>query len=108
MVVDHLLRLNFEDHTINPTPIQESFSNEHLLAVQSLPWYADMVNYLVKGKTQKYWSSNDRKGFLPIARHFYFDDPYLNMVLTNLCVPNEEISQILSACHTEACGGYFS
>ena len=63
VVTDHLSRLTFEDHTVNPTPIQESFPNEHLFAVQTLPWYADIVNYLVTGKTPKHWSSNNRKRF---------------------------------------------
>ena len=77
MIAYHLSRLTFEDHTTNSTLIQESSPNEHLLAVQTFPWYADIVNYLVTGKTPSHWSSNDQKRFLSIVRHFYFDDPYL-------------------------------
>ena len=64
-------------------PIQHSFPNEHLLATATLPWYANIVNYLVTEKIPSHWSSPDKKRFLAMARYFYFDDPYfLNIVLT--------------------------
>ena len=112
VVADHLSRLTFKDNTINPIPIQDSFPDEQLYFVSSLPWYADIVNYLVTGKIPSQWSSPDKKRFLAIARHFYFDDPYLfkycaDQVIRK-CVPNEEIENILFMCHSSFCGRHFS
>ena len=50
VVADHLSRLTFEDNTINHIPIQDSFPDARLFSLTSLPWYADVVNYLVIGK----------------------------------------------------------
>ena len=83
VVADHLSRLTFESHPDSP-PIVETFPDEQLLDVDTLPWYADIVNYLATGETPSYWSTADKKRFLALARQFHFDDPYicLNIVLT--------------------------
>ena len=45
MVVDHLDRIPTSE---KPAPLQDEFSDEHLFAMQkTIPWYADIVNYLV-------------------------------------------------------------
>ena len=45
LVADHLSRLPTTDEDFS---LRETFSDEHLFSLQSsLPWYADMVNYLV-------------------------------------------------------------
>ena len=47
MVADHLSRLEFDKGIEDPTKIEESFPDEQLLVVEaSLPWYADIVNFL--------------------------------------------------------------
>ena len=50
VVADHLDRLIIDDHS--PSPIRDTFLNEHILAVQvrSMPIYAHIVNYLDTGK----------------------------------------------------------
>ena len=47
-MADHLSRLvNLKDSV----PLKDSFPNEHLLAQGDLvPWYVDLVNYLVTQK----------------------------------------------------------
>ena len=57
VVADHLSRLTFEDHSTSSTPIQDSFLDEQLMAVKALPWYADIVNYLVTGQIPEQWST---------------------------------------------------
>ena len=53
VVVDHLSRLTFESHP-NSSPIVDTFPNEELLVVDTLPWYADIVNYLATRETHSY------------------------------------------------------
>ena len=49
VVADHLSRLTFEI-CIDITPINDSFPDEFLLSVTSIPWYDNIVNFLVTGK----------------------------------------------------------
>ncbi|XP_055812065.1 uncharacterized protein LOC129881982 [Solanum dulcamara] len=50
-IADHLSRLEGSPHVAEQEPIKEEFPDEQLLEieVQDLPWYADIVNYLVSG-----------------------------------------------------------
>jgi hypothetical protein len=111
VVADHLSRLSFTDN-IEKSSIQDSFPDEQLLAISSLPWYADIVNYLVSGKMPKVWGSQDKKRFLSEVRWFYWDEPYLFKIgsdqIIRRCIPNDEVVGVLTHCHTEACGGHFS
>ena len=49
VVPDHLSRLHFDTIT-EPLILNESFSDEQLMSVEVLPWYADIINYLVTGQ----------------------------------------------------------
>ena len=49
VVADHLSRLYF-DTIMKSLPLNESFSDKQLISVEVLPWYADIVNYLVTGQ----------------------------------------------------------
>ena len=110
MVADHLSRLTVEGRFEPKEPIRDSFPDEQLFAATALPLYASIVNYLVTRETPSNWSSPDRKRFLSIAKRFHFDDPYLfkycaDQVIRR-CVPDEDITHILSSCHSEAYGGH--
>ena len=110
VVADHLSRLTFDSHPESP-PIVETFPDEQLLAIDTLPWYTDIVNYLATGEIPSHWSLVDKKRFLALAQQFHFDDPYLfkycaDQVIRR-CAPNEDIPYILASCHAEACGGHF-
>ena len=48
VVADHLSRLHF-DTIMETLPLNESFPDEQLMSVEVLPWYVDIVNYLVTG-----------------------------------------------------------
>ncbi|XP_040987733.1 uncharacterized protein LOC121235452 [Juglans microcarpa x Juglans regia] len=62
VVTDHLSRLTFaeKDHTI---PILDSFPDEQLMSVENLPWFVDIVNFLVTGQTPPHWSAQDIRKF---------------------------------------------
>ncbi|XP_063942447.1 uncharacterized protein LOC135150236 [Daucus carota subsp. sativus] len=110
VVADHLSRLVVE--STNDLPLSESFPDEHLLSISTLPWFADIVNYLATGDTPSTWSKNDKAKFFSQVKHFFWDDPYLFKhcpdQIIRRCVPNSEFHSILSFCHDQACGGHFS
>ena len=56
VVIDHLSRLTNES-SIDTTPINDSFPNDFLFSVDSMPWYANIVNFLITGKMPPDWSS---------------------------------------------------
>uniref|UniRef100_A0A2N9HGA3 Integrase catalytic domain-containing protein n=1 Tax=Fagus sylvatica TaxID=28930 RepID=A0A2N9HGA3_FAGSY len=62
VVADHLSRLTFEE-VKEEIPIRDSFPDEQLFAVTKLPWYAHIVNYLVKGFIPETWTTQDRRKF---------------------------------------------
>ncbi|XP_063941295.1 uncharacterized protein LOC135149498 [Daucus carota subsp. sativus] len=110
VVADHLSRLVVE--STNDLPLSESFPDEHLLSISTLPWFADIVNYLATGDIPSNWSKNDKAKFFSQVKHFFWDDPYLFKhcpdQIIRRCVPNSEFHSILSFCHDQACGGHFS
>ncbi|XP_060962150.1 uncharacterized protein LOC133032282 [Cannabis sativa] len=76
VVADHLSRLVIETSK-EPTPITETFPDEQLMHVSSLPWYVDIVNYLVTGEIPSHWSKQDKNKFYSEVKNFIWDDPYL-------------------------------
>jgi len=108
LVPDHLSRIIVESEST----ISKCFLDEQLLMVQSEPWYAYIVNYLVTGKILMSWSKHDKDRFFSLVKFFYWDDPYLfkyssNQILGR-CIPDNEIRNVLAFCHDQACGGHFS
>ena len=109
LVADHLSRLAREE---NPEPLNEFFPDEHLFTLQSMvPWYADLVNYLV-GKVIPDGISRAKKDKLKSeAKYYVWDDPYLwrycSDQIIRRCVPDSEIQSVLTFCHAYACGGHF-
>ncbi|XP_062075251.1 uncharacterized protein LOC133779290, partial [Humulus lupulus] len=95
VVADHLSRLVVE--TIHDsTPITETFPDEQLMHVSSLPWYADIVNYLVTKEIPSHWSKHDKSKFYSEVKNFIWDDPYLFKYcpdqIIRRCIPNCETS----------------
>lgn len=111
VVADHLSRLEFKD-TVEELPIQDDFPDEHLFAISQVPWYANIVNYLVSNESPSTWSAQDKHKFLVEVRNFYWDDPYLYKYcpdqIMRHCIPDGEINSVLQFCHSLACGGHFS
>ncbi|XP_038697122.1 uncharacterized protein LOC119993981, partial [Tripterygium wilfordii] len=76
VVADHLSRL-LPDNEHEELPLGDSFPDEQLLSINTLPWYADIVNYLVTNSFPTDLSYQERKRIISRARHYIWDDPYL-------------------------------
>ncbi|KAL4310389.1 hypothetical protein GQ457_01G023450 [Hibiscus cannabinus] len=108
-IADHLSRL--ENKSDCNSEIKENFPDEKILSATAIPWYVDIVNFLVSGVLPHELSSHGRKKFRHDARYYFWDKPYLfNQCADQLlrrCVPEEEQKDILFHCHTSTCGGHF-
>jgi hypothetical protein len=76
VVADHLSRLT-TDLRSDITPIDDYFPDESLFSVSTMPWCANIVNFLVSGQLLAHWSTQDKRKFLNKVKNFYWDDPYL-------------------------------
>ena len=70
-MADHFSRLHF-DTIMESLPLSESFLDEQLMSVEVLPWYADIVNYLVTGQLPEHWTKQDKAKFFVEIKHFFF------------------------------------
>ncbi|CAN6694807.1 unnamed protein product [Malus baccata var. baccata] len=113
VVADHLSRLNIpiasEEDSL---PLRESFPDEQLFAVQfRTPWFADMVNYLVKGVVHPDLTLQQKNKFLSDVKRYFWDDPYLFKYcpyqIIHRCIPEAEQESVLRFAHHFACGGHF-
>ncbi|CAN6707379.1 unnamed protein product [Malus baccata var. baccata] len=109
VVADHLSRLVHEEEVV---PIPETFPDEQLMSIEvSMPWYADLVNYLASKVIPSEFNKNQRDKLKYDARNYVWDDPYLwkycSDQIIRRCVHDYEIQSILNFCHTYACGGHF-
>ncbi|XP_071906718.1 uncharacterized protein [Coffea arabica] len=75
LVADHLSRLLA--HKEEP-PLREAFPEEQLLAINSsVPWYADLVNFLVTNQLPTRWPKVKRDKLKSDAKYYIWDKPYL-------------------------------
>jgi hypothetical protein len=56
---DLLLRVTI-DSTSDITPIDNYFSDESLLSLSSMPWFAKNINFLATGDLPAHWSTEDK------------------------------------------------
>ncbi|CAN6713111.1 unnamed protein product [Malus baccata var. baccata] len=113
VVADHLSRLIQDGEAESTVPLNETFPDEHLFAAQhgKVPWFADFVNYLASDVIPNDMSFQQKKKFLSMVKHYFWDDPYLykhcpDQVIRRCVLKDEQIS-ILNHCHSLACGGHF-
>jgi len=103
IVADHLSRLT-TDLKSDITPIDDYFPDESLLSVSTLPWFANIVNFLVSGQLPAHWSTQDKRKFLNEVKNFYWDDPYLFKYcpdqIFQRCIPDNEVSSVIKFCHS--------
>ncbi|XP_031112037.1 uncharacterized protein LOC116016008 [Ipomoea triloba] len=91
-VADHLSRLVRDEDTL---PISENFPDEQLFQISGMvPWYADLVNYLVTGAFPDYLSKSRKEKIRSEAKYYVWDEPYLwkfcaDQVIRR-CVPENE------------------
>ncbi|KAK8659148.1 hypothetical protein V6N13_029358 [Hibiscus sabdariffa] len=109
LVADHLSRIPL--FTSDP-PIKEEFPDEHLLLTQKgkLPWFADMVNYLVTGKVPTSLPRSTINKIKMDSRFYVWDDPYLwkhcSDQVIQRCIAEDEVKSIYFR-HSYSCGGHF-
>ncbi|CAA7045985.1 unnamed protein product [Microthlaspi erraticum] len=119
-VADHLSRMRVEDMI----PINDSMPEEQLMAImilkesfdekarleevkalrdENLPWYADIVNFMVSGEVPSSFDAYKRKKFFKDARHYYWDEPYLYKrgpdSIYRRCIAEEDVQGVLEHCH---------
>ena len=109
LVADHLSRLVREEESL---PLHDRFPDEQLMFIKSTnPWYADMVNYLVTKELPKDLTPAQKNKIKHDARYYIWDEPYLwkhcaDQIIRR-CVPESEVTAILTFSHAHACGGHF-
>eukprot|EP00253_Pinus_taeda_P035944 PITA_35944 len=97
---------------VDVATVEDQFPDEHLfvVAVQT-PWYADVTNYLAVGKLPKHLTPNERKQIIQQSTRFSWIGGYLFHTGADMqirrCVRQDEIFDILKACHDQPCGGHF-
>ncbi|KAK8690607.1 hypothetical protein V6N13_074138 [Hibiscus sabdariffa] len=108
-VADHISRHDNPHNQDKDMEISDSFPDEKILSATAIPWYVDIVNFLVSGIVPPDLSSHSRKKFRHDAKFFYRVESYLfkqcaDQVLRR-CVPEEEHKDIMYHCHDASCGG---
>jgi len=100
------------DSTSDITPIDDYFPDESLLSLCSIPWSANIDNVLAIGFLPAHLDTQDKRKFLSDVQNFYWDNPYLFKYYPNQiyqrCILDNEVSNVMKFCHSEACEGYFS
>jgi hypothetical protein len=108
VVADFLSRLTTNDDN----PVDDSFPDEHLFVVSAhSPWYADIANYLVAGKLPPHLSYREKKNIIHQSARYSWIGGYLFQTGADQeirrCVQEDEVYDILKACHDGPCGGHF-
>jgi hypothetical protein len=109
VVADFLSRLTVNDDN----PVDDSFPDEYLFAVSAhSPWYADIANYLVAGKLPSHLSYREKKSIVHQSARYSWIGGYLFNTGPDQeirrCVREDEVYDILKACHDGPCGGHFA
>jgi hypothetical protein len=109
VVADFLSRLTTNDDN----PVDDSFPDEYLFAVSAhSPWYADIANYLVAGKLPPHLSYREKKNIIHQSARYSWIGGYLFQTGADQeirrCVREDEVYDILKACHDGPCGGHFA
>ena len=112
LIADHLSRLE-NTQNLDSLPIFDDLPSEQLMNIQeSVPWYADFVNYLACGVLPLDLYYQQKKKFFWDVKHYFWDEPYLYKRcgdgLIRRCVPVKEVTDILTHCHSLECGGHAS
>jgi len=102
-VVDFLSRLDNKGENIL---IDDNFPDENLFSISTnSPWFIDIANYLTIGKLPCHFSPKEKRRILKIISPYFWIKGDLiytspNMII-HRCVREDEIFNILKACHDE-------
>ncbi|XP_076882699.1 uncharacterized protein LOC143531244 [Bidens hawaiensis] len=113
VVADHLSRLvGQEEEEKDEWAINESFPDEQLFSVSTLPWYADIINFLVANTIPEFWPKKKKQHFISQVKHYAWEDLDLFKVgadqVMRRRMPEEEMQSVLYHAHSSPCGGHFS
>jgi hypothetical protein len=109
VVADFLSRLTVNDDN----PVDDSFLDEYLFAVSAhSPWYTDIANYLVAGNLLSHLSYREKRSIVHQSARYSWIGGYLFNTGADQeirrCVREDEVYDILKACHDGPCGGHFA
>ncbi|GJU84106.1 reverse transcriptase domain-containing protein [Tanacetum coccineum] len=116
LAADHLSRLeNPHQGDLEKKEITETFPLETLEMISfhddsSTPWFVDIANYHAGNFIVKGMSSQQKKKFFKVVKHYFWDDPYLFRIcadqMIRRCVHGQKAVDILTACHNGPTGGH--
>eukprot|EP00253_Pinus_taeda_P036064 PITA_36064 len=95
------------------TRVEDKFPDEYLFAVTTqTPWFAYIANYLVTRKFPSHLFPREKRKIIQISARYswitnelYKTSPYL---IIRRHVREDEMPEILKACHDESCDGHFA
>jgi hypothetical protein len=109
VVADHLSRIVAEQET-DSLPIQDTFPDESILNITTLPWYANLVNYLVSKQVPPEWGPKRTEKLISDAKKYLWEDPFLFREgedgIWRRCIPHTEHQSVLTHCHNFDSGGH--
>eukprot|EP00253_Pinus_taeda_P026296 PITA_26296 len=108
VVADFLSRLKSNENI----PVDDSFRDDYLFAISAhSPWYADIANYLVAGKLSSHLSHREKRKIIQqSARYSWISGCLFHIGLDQeiqRCIGEDQIYDVLKACHDGPCGGHF-
>jgi len=109
-VADFLSRIQ---NTNKYSLVEDKFPDEYLFAVTTkTPWYADIANYLVTGKLPPHLFPSEKRRIIQESLNYsWVSDEFFKTELDCVirrCVQEDEMPDILKACHDDPCGGHFA
>ena len=113
MIADHLSRFEKPTEEEKGIEIAENFPDEQLFQLSvKVPWYVDIVNYLVCGIMPPKFSYQQKRKLRTDSRFYIWDDPLLfrkgAYLIIRRCVPEIKQGKILDKCHASPNGGHFA
>jgi hypothetical protein len=100
-------------HLGDNAPVEDKFPDENLFSISTFTlWYVDVTNYLMTGKMPQKLSPREKQKVIQLSANYMWHDDCLYKTGTDLvirrCVREDEIHDILQACHDGPCGGHFT
>ena len=98
-VADHLSRLSTDAQVDESSAIHEVFLDEQLFMVMvtEVPWYADIVNFLVSEIVPEDLNHHQKKKFLHDVKSYHWEEPFLFRYCAD---------QVIRRCIPECCGRF--